>query len=112
MDYPAFIRTSLPSGIFRARGKTKKMLQQGRSQGITIVRGFLHFKKNSGSVEILFFYIRLLSVADWRMTPSLPQRGKQPKGGIPLTPSFFGIYFNLIRGYRNKGDARAAGAES
>ena len=30
------------------------------------------------------------------MTPSLPQRGKQPKGGIPLTPSFFGIYFNHI----------------
>jgi hypothetical protein len=30
------------------------------------------------------------------MTPSLSRRRKQPKGGISLTPSFYGIYFNLI----------------
>ena len=37
------------------------------------------------------------------MTLSLPLRGKQLKGSIPLTPSFFGIYFNLIRSSRNWG---------
>jgi len=46
------------------------------------------------------------------MTPSLPQREKQPKEGIPMTPSFFRIYFNLIRSYRNREDARAAGTEA
>jgi hypothetical protein len=50
-----------------------------------------------------FVYIRLFSAAARRMTPSLPQRGKQPMGSIPLTPSFFGICFNLIRSYRNRG---------
>ena len=30
-----------------------------------------------------FISIRLFSAADWRMTPSLPQRGKQPKGKSP-----------------------------
>jgi hypothetical protein len=59
-----------------------------------------------------FAYIRLFSAAAWRMTPTLPQGGKQSKGSNPLTPSFFGIYFNLVRSYRNKGDARAAGAEA
>jgi hypothetical protein len=29
-----------------------------------------------------------------------------------LTPSFSGIYFNLIRSSRNRGDAQAAGAEA
>ena len=78
-----------------------------KSQGI---HGFFFF---CGSVEILFFFvIRLFSAAAWRVTPSLPQRGKQPKGSIPLTPSFFGVFFNLIRSYRNRGDARAAGAEA
>jgi hypothetical protein len=43
------------------------------------------------------------------MTPSLPQRGKQPKGSIPLTPSFFGVYFNLIRNYRNRGMPKRRG---
>ena len=59
-----------------------------------------------------FFCIGLLSGVAWRITPSLPQRGKQPKGSIPLTPSFLGVYSNLIWSYRNGGDARAAGAEA
>jgi hypothetical protein len=59
-----------------------------------------------------FVNIRLFSAAAWRMTPSLLQRGNQPKGSIPLTPSFFRIYFNLIRSYRNSGDARAAGTDA
>ena len=48
-----------------------------------------------------------------RVTPSLPQRGRQPKGSIPLTPSFFkSIIFNVISDYRNMGDAQAAGTEA
>jgi hypothetical protein len=33
-----------------------------------------------------------------RVTPTLPQRGRQPKGGIPLTPSFFGGLFSTFLG--------------
>jgi hypothetical protein len=48
-----------------------------------------------------------------RVSPSLPQRGRQSKGSIPLTPSFLkSIIFNLIKDYRTMGDARAAGAEA
>jgi hypothetical protein len=68
--------------------------------------------KNTALLKSSFVSIRLFSAADWRMTPTLPQGGKQSKGSIPLTPSFFGIYFNLVRSYRNRGDARAAGAEA
>jgi len=32
------------------------------------------------------------------MTPSLPQRGKQPKGSIPLTPLFFLGYISILSG--------------
>jgi hypothetical protein len=39
-----------------------------------------------------FISIRLFSAAAWRMTPSLSRRGKQLKGSIPLTPSFFRIF--------------------
>jgi hypothetical protein len=41
------------------------------------------------------------------VTPSLPQRGRHPKGSIPLTPFLYsfclnrGFFVNLIRGYRN-----------
>jgi hypothetical protein len=45
-----------------------------------------------------------------RLIENFAQEGGQ--GGLPLTPSFFGIYFNLIRSYRNRGDARATGAEA
>ncbi len=51
------------------------------------------------------------------VTPSLPQRGKQPKGSAPLTPFFSGIFslnfsINLIQSCRNMGDAHAAGVEA
>ena len=38
-----------------------------------------------------------------RVTPSLPQWGRQHAGSIPLTPSFSEYFFNLISGYRNRG---------
>ncbi len=38
-----------------------------------------------------------------RVTPSLPQRGRQPKGGIPLTPIFQGNIVNLNKDYHNRG---------
>jgi hypothetical protein len=46
------------------------------------------------------------------VTPSLPQRGRQRKGSIPSTPPIFQKFINLLRDYRNMGDARAAGAEA
>ena len=47
-----------------------------------------------------------------RVTPSLPQWGRQPKGGIPLTPPFFGVFYQHSEGFALFGDARAAGAEA
>ena len=59
-----------------------------------------------------FFLTRLISAVDMRVTPSLPQRGRQPKGSIPLDPHFRGIFINLLRDYHIFGDALAAGAEA
>jgi len=48
------------------------------------------------------------------MPPSLPQRGRLPKGNIPLNPFvysslfFIGFFTNLLRSYLNMGDAPAA----
>jgi len=47
-----------------------------------------------------------------RITPSLLPEGRQYAGSIPLTPLFWSIIFNLIRVYRNRRDARAAGVEA
>jgi hypothetical protein len=33
-----------------------------------------------------------------RVTPSLPHRGRQHAGSIPLTPSFFGVLFSTFSG--------------
>jgi hypothetical protein len=30
------------------------------------------------------------------MTPSLPQRGRHPKGSIPLTPIFYEFFLNVF----------------
>ena len=59
------------------------------------------------------------------LTPSLPQRWRQPKGSIPLTPihfltvfssveklTFLWFFANLLSGYRIMGDTLAAGAEA
>jgi hypothetical protein len=47
----------------------------------------------SGSVEII-----LISILKFlRVTPSLPQRGKQPKGASPLDPHFLLNFFKWIR---------------
>ena len=35
-----------------------------------------------------------------RMTPFLPQRGKQPRGSIPLTPCFVGVFHQPSDSYR------------
>jgi hypothetical protein len=42
-----------------------------------------------------------------KVTPSLPQRGRQPKGCIPLTP-FYNLV-NLMRGNRNVGGCPSGG---
>jgi len=34
-----------------------------------------------------------------RVPPSLPHRGRQPKGSIPLTSSFFGVIFSTLSGF-------------
>jgi hypothetical protein len=45
--------------------------------------------------------------------PLSPPQGETACGEHPLDPLFFrSIIFNLIRDYRNMGDARAAGAEA
>jgi hypothetical protein len=41
--------------------------------------------------------IRSLFSASCKITPALPQRGKQPKGSIPLIPSFAG-YISTLSG--------------
>jgi hypothetical protein len=48
-----------------------------------------------------------------RVTTSLPHRGRQHAGSIPLPPSFLkSIIFNLIRSYRNRGDDESGGCGS
>jgi hypothetical protein len=48
-------------------------------------------------VEILFFsVIRLFSAAARRVTPSLPQRGRQHAGSIPLPPRWLWFFINLL----------------
>ena len=69
-------------------------------------------KQTKALLKSSFVSIRSFFAAAWRMTPYLSQRGKQSRGSIPVTPLFFRINFNLIRSYRNRGDARAAGAEA
>jgi hypothetical protein len=55
-----------------------------------VLTSYLLVFKNLGSVEILFFPLFTYSLtAIMRVTPTLPQRGRQPKGSIPLTPLFF-----------------------
>jgi len=57
------------------------------------VRNFFFF----GSVEILIFPLFAYSLTDVRrVTPSLPQRGRQHAGSIPLIPLFFGVFINLL----------------
>jgi len=58
-----------------------------------------------------FIYIRLFSAAAWRMTPSLSQSGKQPKGSIPLTPFFLG-YISTLSGVIAIGGCPSGGGES
>jgi hypothetical protein len=46
------------------------------------------------------------------VTPTLPKRGRQPKGSIPLPPLLPGFFINLLMIIAILGDARAAGAEA
>ena len=48
-----------------------------------------------------------VDVKNTKVTPSLPQRGRQPKGCIPLTP--FCNLVNLMRGNRNVGGCPSGG---
>ena len=71
------------------------------------------FLKFFGSVEILFFLrIGYILFVIMRVTPSLPQRGRQRKGSLRMTPCFGGIFTNLLWVYPCVGDARAVGAEA
>jgi len=45
-----------------------------------------------------------------RVTPSLPQRGRQHAGNIPLPPLLSGFFINLLK--LSHYDARAAGADA
>jgi hypothetical protein len=47
-----------------------------------------------------------------RVTPSLPHRGRHPKGSIPLPPLLLRFFINLLMIIALLGDARAAGAEA
>jgi hypothetical protein len=47
-----------------------------------------------------------------RVTPSLPQWGRQHAGSIPLPPRLLRFFINLLMIIALLGDARAAGAEA
>jgi hypothetical protein len=47
-----------------------------------------------------------------RVTPSLPKRGRQHAGSIPLPPSFSEDFINLLMIIAIFGDVRVAGAEA
>ena len=65
------------------------------------------------TVEILFYpAIRLHSVVIMNVTPSLPQRGRQRKGSVPLTPLFSRIFTNLQRVYPCVGGRPSGGGGS
>jgi hypothetical protein len=69
--------------------------------------------RGKGSVETLFSCHSEILCGSYEGDPLSPHRGRQPKGSIPLIPlHFWNIIFNRIRGYRNIGDARAAGVEA
>ncbi len=83
----------------------------------------LHLRRNTGNrIDVQLCKILTLSIIPFkkvgRVTPSLPQRGRQPKGCIPLTPfrlfspSFREFLANLLSDYHVMGDAPAAGAEA
>ena len=58
-------------------------------EGMGVSTHIINHLKGSFSWEILFSpIIHSYSLPIVRMTPSLPRRGRQPKGNIPLTPLF------------------------
>jgi hypothetical protein len=62
------------------------------------LRNYYDFFGEIGSVQFLFLPLFANSLTGaGRVTPSLPQRGKQPKGSIPLTPPFVGVLINLSK---------------
>ena len=66
-----------------------------------------------GFVEILFFFvICLFSAAAGRVTPSLPQRGRQHTGSIPLPPLLSGFFINLLMIIAISGDDESGGGGS
>jgi hypothetical protein len=54
------------------RGKSKKIVPKTKWKKVHFFYALLKF---------FFPVIGLISVADMRVTPTLPQRGRQPKGG-------------------------------
>ena len=57
------------------------------------------------------YFVHIFSdLKNMNVTTSLPQKGRQPNGCIPLTPPVCNLV-NLMRGNRNMGDDQAAGAE-
>jgi hypothetical protein len=71
------------------------------------------FSRFPGSVEILFCLYSFILCGSLENDPLSPPEGEAAQGEHPLDPLlFFRIYFNRIRSYRNRGDARATGAEA
>jgi hypothetical protein len=60
-----------------------------------------------------FFSHSEILCGSYEGNPLSPPKGEAACGEHPLDPLFFrSIIFNLIRSYRNRGDAQAAGAEA
>jgi hypothetical protein len=75
-----------------------------RNQGVFMKNGF---------VEILFFpVIRLFSAAARRVTPSLPQRGRQHVGSILLPLLLLRFFINLLMIIALLGDDESGGSGS
>ena len=60
---------------------------------------------------LLHSHLIILCTCSYEGDPLLPQWGKQSKGTIPLTASFSGVLFSIIRWYRNREAARSGGRE-
>ncbi len=97
----------------RANRPERKKSKPGDMHKILFVRiGIDLFLKKIRSVEILFFIYSFILCSSLENDPLSPQKVEATQREHPPDPLFFGIYFNLIRSYRNRGDAKAAGAEA
>jgi hypothetical protein len=66
----------------------------------------------NGSGENSFSPHMLIFSGSKRVTPPLLRCGRQPRGSIPLTPSFLGFFNDLLYGIALSANTRMAGAEA